>query len=58
MFKDGHAKPKDEGSDDDPDLDVLIKPRPVNINFSFLKKSYFVITNIKDCHKNICVIGI
>lgn len=29
VFKDGNQKIKDD-SDDDPDLDVLIKPRPVS----------------------------
>ncbi|XP_015918691.2 protein polybromo-1 isoform X3 [Parasteatoda tepidariorum] len=28
MFKDGFEKPKDDSNDDDPDLDVVDKPRP------------------------------
>ncbi|GFQ66100.1 protein polybromo-1 [Trichonephila clavata] len=28
MFKDGFEKPKDESNDDEPDLDVVVKPRP------------------------------
>ncbi|KAG8184625.1 hypothetical protein JTE90_022674 [Oedothorax gibbosus] len=28
MFKDGFEKPKDDSNDDEPDLDVVVKPRP------------------------------
>ncbi|GIY61633.1 protein polybromo-1 [Caerostris extrusa] len=28
VFKDGFEKPKDESNDDEPDLDVIVKPRP------------------------------
>lgn len=60
MFKDGFEKPRDDSNDDEPDLDVIVKPRPVSkwIVYSNTCAYIYYVENIYFYYKSISLFRI